>query len=65
MEKVLLDSKFVDIKIEAGKIAVELPVVEVLRELAKRSDNTLDDSLVELVAVALGAAPAAPAPAAE
>lgn len=59
MEKVLLDSKYVDIAIDGGSIEVRLPVVDLLRELAKRSDNKLDDALVELVAKALGA-PEAP-----
>ena len=60
MEKALLDSKYVDISINAGAIELKLPLVEVLRELAKRSDNTVDDSLVELVAIALGAPASAP-----
>ncbi len=33
---------------------VRVDVIEVLRELAKQSDNTIDDSLVEIVATAKG-----------
>ena len=53
MEKTILDSKYVDIKLDAGKIVVELPLVEVLKEFAKKSDNKIDDALVELVEKAL------------
>jgi len=55
MEKLLLDSEYVDVKFGEGKISIELPIVEVLRKLALRSDNKIDDALVELVAKALEA----------
>lgn len=54
----LLDSKYVDIKVAGGRIVVELPLVEVFAELAKQSDNTVDDALVELLRKALGEQPA-------
>lgn len=50
---VVIDSKYVDLKIEGGKVVAEFPLVELLRELAKSTTNTLDDSLVDLVAAAL------------
>ena len=49
----LIDSKYIDLKIDAGKIVVEVPLVEVLRELATKTTNTLDDKLVDLVELAL------------
>ena len=53
MEKVILDSKFIDAKIEEGKIVVEFSLIEVLKDLAGKSDNKIDDALVELVEKAL------------
>lgn len=49
----LLDTTYVDIKIEDGIIKIELPLVSVLETLAKDSSNKVDDVLVELVKKAL------------
>lgn len=60
----LVDTKYVDavlegksllIKIEAGVIkgTLEIPVVDILKELAKKTDNKVDDTLVALLESAL------------
>lgn len=49
----IIDSKYVDLKVVEGKIVVELPLVGILRELALKSDNKLDDKLVDLIEGAL------------
>lgn len=43
-----------EIKVEDAKVMViaELDIVEALRELSKKTDNTIDDALVEMVAAA-------------
>lgn len=62
----LVDTKFVDVVIEGGivklkvdgglvKGQLELPLIAILKELAKQSDNKIDDSIVELVEKALQA----------
>lgn len=62
----LVDTKFVDVVVEAGIVKVkvdgglvkgelQLPLVEIMKELAKKSDNKVDDALVELVEKALQA----------
>lgn len=53
MEKTIIDTKYVDVKLDQGKILVELPLIEVLKEFAQKSDNKIDDALVELVEKAL------------
>lgn len=71
----LLDTDTVDIISEKGSVAlevmvlgapikVEVPIVWILAILAQKTDNKLDDALVELVAKALDAeVPVLPAPA--
>lgn len=49
----VIDSKYVDLKIEGGKIVVEVPLVELLKEVAAKSSNTIDDKLIELLEGAL------------
>lgn len=46
----------VEAKVEDAVIILNAraDVVEVLRDLAKKSDNTIDDALVEMVAMARG-----------
>jgi hypothetical protein len=62
----LVDTKYVDVVVEGGivklkvdagvvKGQLELPLVEILKELAKKSDNKIDDTIVELVEKALQA----------
>lgn len=62
----LVDTKYVDVVVEGGivklkvdgglvKGQLELPLVEILKQLAKQSDNKIDDSIVELVEKALQA----------
>ena len=43
----LIDSKYVDVKIAEGKIVVEVPLIELLKEAALKSGNKIDDALVE------------------
>ncbi len=45
-----------EVKIEDAVIHItaKADLVEVLRDLAKKSDNTIDDALVEMVAMARG-----------
>jgi len=50
---IVVDSKYVDLKVEGGKVVAEFPLIELLRELAKSTDNTLDDTLVGLIEKAL------------
>lgn len=49
----LIDSKFADLKLEDGKLKLEIGLIEALRALAKSTDNGLDDKLVDLVEAAL------------
>ncbi len=60
----LVDTKYVDVIVEGGVVKLkldggvvkgqlELPLVEILKELAKKSDNKIDDGIVELVEKAL------------
>lgn len=37
-----------------GGVFVEIGLVQLLKEAAKKTENTIDDNLVNLVAVALG-----------
>ena len=60
----LLDTKYIDVVIEGKTVLVkidggvlkgqlEIPLIEILKQLAAKSDNTLDDALVALVEKAL------------
>lgn len=62
----LVDTKFVDVIVEGGVVKLkvdgglvkgelQLPLVQIMKELAKKSDNKIDDALVELVEKALEA----------
>jgi len=62
----LVDSKYVDVLVEGGIVKVkvdggllkgqlELPLIEILKELAKKTDNKIDDQIVALVEKALQA----------
>lgn len=52
---VVIEGKSIIVKIEAGALKgqIELPFIALLKELAKKSDNAIDDVLVELVEKAL------------
>lgn len=52
---VVVEGKAVKIKIEAGLVKgeIEIPIIEILKELAKKSDNKIDDAIVDLVEKAL------------
>lgn len=52
---VVVEGKSVKVKIDAGLVKgeIEIPLIEILKELAKKSDNTVDDALVALVEKAL------------
>lgn len=60
----LVDTKYVDVVVEGGivklkvdgglvKGELQLPLVEILKELAKKTDNKIDDAMVELIEKAL------------
>lgn len=49
----ILDGKYADLKIVGGKIVIEVPLVELLKELALKTGTKLDDKLVELLEAAL------------
>jgi len=53
MEKVIIDTQVVDVALKDGKVVVEVPVVALLKELAKKTDNKIDDSIIEIVEKAL------------
>ena len=53
----LIDSKYVDVKIAEGKIVVEVPLIELLKEAALKSGNKIDDALVELLEKAIAPKP--------
>lgn len=50
----ILDSKYVDVKIAEGKVIVELPLIELLKQLAAKSKTKIDDNIIEALAKALG-----------
>jgi hypothetical protein len=60
----LLDTKHVDVVVEAGIVKlkldlglvdgqINLPLVEILKVLAKKTDNKIDDGMVEMIEKAL------------
>jgi len=62
----LVDTKYVDVVVEGGVVKLkidagvvkgqlDLPLVAILKELAKQSDNKIDDTIVDLVEKALQA----------
>lgn len=52
---VVVEGKAIKVKIDAGLVQGEiiLPLVEILKQLAAKSDNKIDDAIVELVEKAL------------
>ena len=46
MDKVILDSKYVDVKIEGALLVVEISPLAALEALAASTDTKLDDKLV-------------------
>ena len=48
----------IEVKVEDAVIilAGKIDIVEVLKELAKKTDNTIDDQLVQMVSLAKGQA---------
>lgn len=55
MDKVIVDSQYADLKLVDGKLqlVVEVDLIAELKKLAAKSDNKIDDALVELVEKAL------------
>lgn len=53
---VVVEGKAVKVKFEAGPVTGELklPLVELLKQLATKTDNKVDDKLVEMLDAALG-----------
>lgn len=52
---IIVEGKIVKIKLEAGLVngVIEIPLIEILKQLAAKTDNKIDDAIVELVEKAL------------